>query len=435
MADATPLSTSPLWRPSRTPTAGSRCQAFTTAAASTASASCPTPKANGPTAQRSSTSRTGRPDRQLHLRRRRAGRARPGAGRQPIPLRPCRRHALLALRHHLLCLDAPAAGDCRSRRSQRSTKARFNKIRMGVFPKDYPFNTNEPLLLRASSPAPMASAISTGPIPSPSAISKRRSAALREMGIEADIIIFHPYDRWGYCDMSAEQDFRYVAYLAARLAAYRNVWWSLANEYDFLLDTKPMAQWDRYFHILQENDPYRPPAARSTMAMCDELRPHASRGSAMSASRTGTSSARRTGARPTASRWSTTSPNMRATSAQPGATSPPQELVHRFWITLMRGGYAGHGETYAASRGHHLVGQGRRTARRGLEAHRLSARSARSRTSRHGLDPDRRHGSWPWSRVSGGRDGEVRYIYFGEHQPVVSGPPACPWRTATMRST
>ena len=32
---------------------------------------------------------------------------------------------------------------------------------------------------------------------------------------------------------------------------------SLANEYDFLLNTKPMAQWDRYFHILEENDPYR----------------------------------------------------------------------------------------------------------------------------------------------------------------------------------
>ena len=24
-----------------------------------------------------------------------------------------------------------------------------------------------------------------------------------------------------------------------------------------------------------------------------------------------------------------------------------QELTHRFWITVMRGGYAGHGETYA----------------------------------------------------------------------------------------
>ncbi len=36
--------------------------------------------------------------------------------------------------------------------------------------------------------------------------------------------------------MTPEQDDRYVRYLAARLGAYRNVWWSLANEYDFLLD-------------------------------------------------------------------------------------------------------------------------------------------------------------------------------------------------------
>ena len=42
--------------------------------------------------------------------------------------------------------------------------------------------------------------------------------ALRDLGIEADIIIFHPYDRWGYCDMSAEQDYRYVAISSARLA-------------------------------------------------------------------------------------------------------------------------------------------------------------------------------------------------------------------------
>jgi hypothetical protein len=58
-------------------------------------------------------------------------------------------------------------------------------------------------------------------------------AALGAMGVEADVIIFHPYDRWGYCAMSAEQDDRHVRYLVARLGAYRNVWWSLANEYDF----------------------------------------------------------------------------------------------------------------------------------------------------------------------------------------------------------
>jgi len=43
--------------------------------------------------------------------------------------------------------------------------------------------------------------------------------------------------------MPAAADDRYLRYVIARLAAYRNVWWSLANEYDFLLNTKPMGQW------------------------------------------------------------------------------------------------------------------------------------------------------------------------------------------------
>jgi hypothetical protein len=30
---------------------------------------------------------------------------------------------------------------------------------------------------------------------------------------------------------------------------------ALANEYDFLLNTKPMSLWDRFCHILEENDP------------------------------------------------------------------------------------------------------------------------------------------------------------------------------------
>ena len=45
--------------------------------------------------------------------------------------------------------------------------------------------------------------------------------------------------------------------------AYRNVWWSLANEYD-LMRTKTMADWDRFFRIVQElslihiSEPTRP---------------------------------------------------------------------------------------------------------------------------------------------------------------------------------
>lgn len=53
-----------------------------------------------------------------------------------------------------------------------------------------------------------------------------------DLGIQADIIVMHPYDRWGFSEMSAECDDLYWKYLIARVSAYRNVWWSLANEYD-----------------------------------------------------------------------------------------------------------------------------------------------------------------------------------------------------------
>ena len=77
------------------------------------------------------------------------------------------------------------------------------------------------------------------------------------------MILWHPYDRWGFAEMSDPQDDRYLRYCIARLSAYRNVWWSLANEYDFMTDQPPghrgnkqMEDWDRFFQILQKEDPY-----------------------------------------------------------------------------------------------------------------------------------------------------------------------------------
>jgi len=52
-------------------------------------------------------------------------------------------------------------------------------------------------------------------------------ATLRDHGIEADLILFHPYDRWGFRELPAAVDERYLRYCVARLAAFRNVWWSL----------------------------------------------------------------------------------------------------------------------------------------------------------------------------------------------------------------
>ena len=73
--------------------------------------------------------------------------------------------------------------------------------------------------------------------------------------------------------MPPEVDDRYLRYVVARLAAFRNVWWSVANEWDFVKG-KTLADWDRYFRILQESDPYsRLRSIHHSGPMYDPLKP------------------------------------------------------------------------------------------------------------------------------------------------------------------
>ena len=89
---------------------------------------------------------------------------------------------------------------------------------------------------------------------------EQRVGDLQALGIEADLILFHPYDSnaWGFDRMPATVNERYLRYLVARLAAYRNVWWSFANEYELLFD-HTMADWDAHFQLVQQADPYGHP--------------------------------------------------------------------------------------------------------------------------------------------------------------------------------
>lgn len=129
----------------------------------------------------------------------------------------------------------------------------FNKIRMCVFPKAYAYNQNEPEYYPYEG-KPLKDWDFKRFDPAFWHHFEKRVGQLRDMGIEADIIIFHPYDRWGFKSMGNENNLFYLRYLLARLAAYRNVWWSLANEYDFL--KWPMEHWDVYFQFIRERDPY-----------------------------------------------------------------------------------------------------------------------------------------------------------------------------------
>ncbi len=294
-------------------------------------------------------------------------------------------------------------------------KARFNKIRMCVFPKDYIYNTNPPLhdvYLRGAD----------GEIdfdrPNPEAFRhfETQVAALMQRGIEADIIIFHPYDRWGYAEMTPEQDFRYVAYLAARLSAYRNVWWSLANEYDFLLNTKPMAQWDRYFHILEENDPARHLKSihnGDVRMNFDHRKPWVDHVCIQNADVRRTDAWREDYGKPLVNDELQYEGNI----VQAWGCISARELVHRFWTTVMRGGYAGHGETYAHPED--LLWWAKGGELRGESWPRIGfLRALIEADVAHGLNPLGKPGEWPWTKISAAGDGPVRYIYFGEHQPV-----------------
>jgi len=139
----------------------------------------------------------------------------------------------------------------------------FNKIRFCIFPKSYAYNQNEPALFAFQKKDDETFDFEC-PDPAFWRHLEQRILDLQRLGIEADLILWHPYDRWGFADMSDSQDDRYLRYCIARLSAYRNVWWSLANGFDFMTDrpkghrgNKQMEDWDRFFQILQNEYPYQ----------------------------------------------------------------------------------------------------------------------------------------------------------------------------------
>jgi hypothetical protein len=139
----------------------------------------------------------------------------------------------------------------------------FNKIRFCVFPKSYTYSTNQPELFAFPQSAGGTFDFSR-PDPAFWREFEKRILDLQRLGIEADIILWHPYDRWGFAGMSDAEDDRYLRYCIARLGAFRNVWWSLANEFDFMTDRPPghrgnkqWEDWDRFFEILQQEDAHQ----------------------------------------------------------------------------------------------------------------------------------------------------------------------------------
>jgi hypothetical protein len=243
-------------------------------------------------------------------------------------------------------------------------KGYFNKIRFCIFPKHYDYNLGEPRSYPYTG-RPMDSSVLTkenfqdyaGNPPGNEWDFRRFNvghfrhvekcvAELRDLGIEADLIVMHPYDRWGFSMMGAECDDLYWKYVIARFAAYRNVWWSLANEYD-LMPWKKIEDWERYAAIICGKDPYHHlRSIHNCRPFYDYSRPWITHCSIQRQDRYKTTEL----ADEYRERYR--KPVVFDEICYEGdiqhgwGNISGKELVRRFWEAACRGAYAGHGETF-----------------------------------------------------------------------------------------
>ena len=132
--------------------------------------------------------------------------------------------------------------------------APFNKLRMCIFPKSMMYNQNDPAFYPFEKNAAGGWDVSK---PDPRYWTHLDSClqALEKLGVEADIILFHPYDRWGFSQMAQQDNLVYLDYAVRRLSAYHHVWWALSNEYEFSFK-KTLADWDQFGELIAREDIY-----------------------------------------------------------------------------------------------------------------------------------------------------------------------------------
>ncbi len=219
-------------------------------------------------------------------------------------------------------------------------KAPFNKMRMCVFPKAYTYNKNEPEYY-AYEGKPLKDWDFKRFNPAFWHHFEKRVRQLRDMGIEADIIIFHPYDRWGFKSMGHENNLFYLRYLVARLAAYRNVWWSFANEYDLL--KWPMEHWNEYMHLVQRIDPYnRLRGIHNCRQWYDHSKPWVTHCSIQNSDFRQAKEYRDKYGKPVVYDECRYEGNI----PQGWGNISAEQMTRNFWMGSLAGCYVGHGETY-----------------------------------------------------------------------------------------
>ncbi len=242
---------------------------------------------------------------------------------------------------------------------------------------------------------------------------EKRVAELLALGIQADVILFNPYGKFGFETMDAAGDERYVRYVIARLGAYRNVWWSLANEYDFLR-TKTDADWDRLGTLVQHCDPHqRLRSIHNGALIFDHSKPwitHVSMQNGSAVEESGRAEMYR-------GVWR--KPVVYDEVKYEGVTEyrwgnlTGRQMVHRFWCGTVAGTYVGHGDYFATVNDDTFTSFGGKLT--GQSAPRLAfLRRILEESPSLGIDPIDK-----WQDANtGGVPGLYYLSYFGQATPT-----------------
>jgi len=297
--------------------------------------------------------------------------------------------------------------------------APFNKVRMLVFPQTAGIDKHPPEFWPFAGSPPQNWDYARFN-PAFFRHLEQRVGQLRELGIEADLILHHPYDdkrEWGFATMTREQDDRYARYLVARLAAYRNVWWSLANEFDFIR-TKTDDAWRHLGELLQRIDPYAHLRSihngKRIYNQAEEWITHVSMQHGMAASEA---------SRAVLFREAWRKPVVFDELKYEGrhdrrwAQLTGQQMVHAFWATTIAGSYGGHSEFIPDADGLIWLAQG--VALRGESPPRLAfLKQILDAAPAEGIDPIDAFDDL----FIAGQPGRYYLVYFGQQAPTEWSP-------------
>ncbi len=288
----------------------------------------------------------------------------------------------------------------------------FNKIRMCVFPKSYDWNHNEPELYPYEGKT--GEWDSTRFNPAYFRNIEECVAALDSLGIEADIIVYHPYDRWGFSRINKGARERYMQYLISRLGAYKNVWWSMANEYDFM-EAYNEDDWRYHLEFFASEDPFgHLRSIHNAVRMYDHSDSNVTHVSIQSPD------TRNAGALAARYQKPVIYDECRYEGNIPWVwgTLSAEEMVQKFWEGFLSGGFVGHGEVLlsdpaiAPGESDEVLWWSKGGVLRGGSPERIGFLRGILEEAPHGIRPVKGLTGWQ-EYPSLGVDNEWYLIYFG----------------------